>query len=115
MKIETLGLACDTFRDFSSYASHPVTRRPDPQDRGLLTNANHALSWLIGVPGVTLIITVEYRWVTLSGQVDWDYQRVIFGAHHGIGRNSDFAEGFQLVVWIMEVEDCIFCIVVKQT
>jgi osmotically-inducible protein OsmY len=75
MKTETLELANDTFSPFSSYASGTRTGQKDPVDRGLMTNAAHALSWLIGVPGVTLCIVVEHRWVTLSGQVDWDYQR----------------------------------------
>ena len=75
MKTESLALPGDTGSAFSSHASISGARHPDPQDRGLLTNATHALSWLIGLPGVTLIIAVEHRWVTLSGQVDWDYQR----------------------------------------
>ena len=75
MKTETLELANDTSGAFSSYASGTRAGHKDPMDRGLLTNATHALSWLIGLPGVSLRIAVEHRWVTLSGQVDWDYQR----------------------------------------
>jgi osmotically-inducible protein OsmY len=75
MKTETLELANDTFRAFSSYASGTRAGHKDPMDRGLVTKATHALSWLIDVPGVSLCIVVEHRWVTLSGQVDWDYQR----------------------------------------
>ena len=44
-------------------------------DRALEASATHALAWLIRVPGMSLLVAVEHRWVTLSGQVDWDYQR----------------------------------------
>ena len=75
MKTESLELANDTFRSFSSYASGTRAGHTDPMDRGLMINATHALSWLIDLPGVTLCIVVEHRRVSLSGQVDWDYQR----------------------------------------
>lgn len=75
MKTETHNPAGDTFRAFSSHASGTRAGHTDPMDRGLVTNATHALAWLIGLPGVSLHIAVEHRWVTLSGQVDWDYQR----------------------------------------
>ena len=75
VKTETLESANDTLNDFSSYVPGTRAAHKDPMDRVLMTNATRALSWLIGVPGVTLCIAVEHRWVTLSGQVDWDYQR----------------------------------------
>ena len=60
---------------FPVHAPGNRARHTDPMDRALEASATHALAWLIRVPGMSLLVAVEHRWVTLSGQVDWDYQR----------------------------------------
>jgi osmotically-inducible protein OsmY len=37
--------------------------------------AEHALSWTTYLPKDTVKVLVENGWITLSGEVDWDYQR----------------------------------------
>jgi hypothetical protein len=44
-------------------------------DRDIARNAVHVLHWLIRLPAIEVKIRVEGGWVTLTGQVDWEYQR----------------------------------------
>lgn len=52
-------------------------RLPDPQqcdDTDVATAAQKALDWNVFVPG-TVQALVEKGWLTLKGEVQWDYQR----------------------------------------
>jgi osmotically-inducible protein OsmY len=44
-------------------------------DTELAANAEQALSWNAAVAPSAVRLTVERGWVTLHGEVDWDYQR----------------------------------------
>lgn len=44
-------------------------------DTELAAAANHVLKWNASVPDGAVHIKVEKAWVTLSGNVEWDYQR----------------------------------------
>jgi osmotically-inducible protein OsmY len=44
-------------------------------DAEIASAATHALSWNIVIPDDRINVTVEKGWITLDGQVDWDYQR----------------------------------------
>lgn len=50
----------------------PEHRRSDTD---IATAAEHALRWSTLVPVEQVRITVEKGWVTLQGEVEWDYQR----------------------------------------
>jgi len=44
-------------------------------DADIAASAQHALSWCVQVPGAAVRVVVERGWLTLDGQVEWDYQR----------------------------------------
>ena len=44
-------------------------------DADIAKAAQNVLSWVSGMPKDSIRIQVENSWVTLSGTVDWDYQR----------------------------------------
>jgi osmotically-inducible protein OsmY len=44
-------------------------------DTEIAAAAEHALSWNTSVPQDRVKITVEKGWVTLSGELDWNFQR----------------------------------------
>lgn len=44
-------------------------------DSDIAAAAIHALAWNALVPGNRVTVEVEHGWVTLSGEVDWKYQR----------------------------------------
>jgi osmotically-inducible protein OsmY len=50
----------------------PQHRRDDTD---IAVAAEYALKWQTEVPAEKLRITVENGWITLAGEVDWDYQR----------------------------------------
>jgi osmotically-inducible protein OsmY len=52
------------------YASSPVT-----DDDDIAKRAEQILAWDVGVPDDRLKVKVEMGWVTLSGQVDWCFQK----------------------------------------
>ena len=47
----------------------------DRSDEQILDSAFNALDWSYSVPK-GILVTVDRGWITLSGEVDWDYQRV---------------------------------------
>lgn len=44
-------------------------------DADLVTTAMDALKWNLSIPKDTVIVKVEAGWMTLTGTVDWQYQR----------------------------------------
>ncbi len=44
-------------------------------DAEIASAATYALRWSIVIPDDRINVTVEKGWITLDGQVDWDYQR----------------------------------------
>jgi hypothetical protein len=44
-------------------------------DTEIAAAVDHALSWSTSVPKDRIRVTVEKGWVTLSGEVDWNFQR----------------------------------------
>ena len=44
-------------------------------DTDIATSAEHALQWSTSVPAQAISLTVDHGWVTLRGEVEWDYQR----------------------------------------
>ena len=44
-------------------------------DTDIATSAEHALKWNTLVPADKIKLTVDQGWVTLRGEVEWDYQR----------------------------------------
>ena len=44
-------------------------------DTEIAAAVDHALSWNTSVPKDRIKVTVEKGWVTLSGEVDWNFQR----------------------------------------
>ena len=44
-------------------------------DTDIATSAEHALQWNTSVPAQAISLTVDHGWVTLRGEVEWDYQR----------------------------------------
>ena len=44
-------------------------------DTEIAAAAEHALAWSTAVPADKIKVTVEKGWVTLDGEVDWNYQR----------------------------------------
>ena len=44
-------------------------------DTDIATSAEHALKWNTLVPADAIRLTVDHGWVTLRGEVDWDFQR----------------------------------------
>lgn len=54
-----------------------VKLAPDHQrsDTDIAANAEEALKWNTQVPLKAIKLTVDHGWVTLQGEVDWDYQR----------------------------------------
>lgn len=44
-------------------------------DTEIATAAEHALSWNTSIPQDRVKLTVEKGWVTLSGELDWNFQR----------------------------------------
>lgn len=54
-----------------------VTLSPDHRrsDTDIATSIENAIRWNTVVPVDALRVTVDHGWVTLKGDVDWDYQR----------------------------------------
>jgi osmotically-inducible protein OsmY len=50
----------------------PETRRTDEE---LAAAAVERLSWNVSVPAGRVVATVENGWITLTGEVDWHYQK----------------------------------------
>lgn len=46
-------------------------------DEGIAEKALHLLSWNTMLPTGQVVVKVEHGWVTLSGEVDWQYQRAM--------------------------------------
>lgn len=44
-------------------------------DTEIATAVEHTLAWNSSLPKDQIQVTVEKGWVTLSGEIDWDYQR----------------------------------------
>jgi osmotically-inducible protein OsmY len=44
-------------------------------DTDIATSAEHALKWNTLVPSDKIKLTVDHGWITLRGEVDWDFQR----------------------------------------
>jgi len=44
-------------------------------DTDIAVSAEHALKWNTLVPSDKIRLTVDHGWVTLRGEVDWDFQR----------------------------------------
>ncbi len=44
-------------------------------DTDIATSAEQALKWNTLAPATAIRMTVDHGWVTLQGEVDWDYQR----------------------------------------
>jgi osmotically-inducible protein OsmY len=44
-------------------------------DTDIAANAKQALKWNAVVPADAVRLTVDHGWITLQGEVDWDYQR----------------------------------------
>lgn len=44
-------------------------------DTEIATAVEHALGWNSSLPKEQIHLTVEKGWVTLSGEIDWDFQR----------------------------------------
>lgn len=58
-----------------------------------------ALEWNVSVPHEAIDVTVEHGWVTLKGQVDWDYQRK---AAEREARNATGVKGVTNLITIRE-------------
>lgn len=52
-----------------------VTEGISGADEEVATRARASLSWAALVPSGQVQVTVQSRWITLSGQVDWHFQR----------------------------------------
>ncbi len=54
-----------------------VTLSPDHRrsDTDIAASIEHALKWNTVVPAERVRLTVDHGWVTLQGEVEWDYQR----------------------------------------
>lgn len=54
-----------------------VTLSPDHRrsDTDIATSIENAIRWNTVVPVDAIRVTVDHGWVTLKGDVDWDYQR----------------------------------------
>ncbi|HEX5685138.1 MAG TPA: BON domain-containing protein [Ideonella sp.] len=50
----------------------PSHRRSDTD---IAASAEQALKWNVMVPNDSIRLTVDHGWVTLQGEVDWDFQR----------------------------------------
>lgn len=50
----------------------PLTTRPDAD---LARSAENVLEWVSYLPTNSIKVMVEKGWITLTGAVDWDYQR----------------------------------------
>jgi osmotically-inducible protein OsmY len=44
-------------------------------DADIARSAEHALQWMTFLPKDSVKVMVEKGWITLSGQLDWEYQR----------------------------------------
>ncbi len=44
-------------------------------DTDIATSAEYALKWNTLVPAEAITLTVDHGWVTLRGEVEWDFQR----------------------------------------
>ncbi len=44
-------------------------------DTDIATSIEHALRWNTVVPADAIRVTVDHGWITLQGEVEWDYQR----------------------------------------
>jgi osmotically-inducible protein OsmY len=44
-------------------------------DTDIATSAEHALKWNTSIPVDAIRLTVDHGWVTLRGELEWDYQR----------------------------------------
>lgn len=68
-------------------ANDLAVRLPGPAERAdpeIAAAAAHALEWEAFVPLAGLAVTVADGWVTLHGQVEWEYQRR--AAERAVGR-----------------------------
>jgi osmotically-inducible protein OsmY len=45
------------------------------RDQDIAHAAQHVVKWLVSLPPDHVKVMVEAGWITLSGEVDWDYQR----------------------------------------
>lgn len=62
-----------------------------PNDIDMMFAAQHVLSWTSALPSGQVRVLVENGWVTLSGVVDWEYQRVLAVT---VLRHLSFVTGF---------------------
>jgi osmotically-inducible protein OsmY len=53
-------------------------------DTEIASAAAHALKWDAGIPGDKIHVTVDKGWVTLKGEVEWQYQKQ--EAEHAVRR-----------------------------
>jgi osmotically-inducible protein OsmY len=65
-------------------------------DTDIAASAMTALKWHTELPPDAIRITVERGWITLQGELDWDYQRrsaerVVRGLHGVVGLCNDIA------------------------
>ena len=44
-------------------------------DTDIATSVEHALKWNTSIPVDAIRLTVDHGWVTLRGELEWDYQR----------------------------------------
>ncbi len=49
-----------------------IDKRPDEE---IVKAARHALTWNASIPSENIRVMAENGWVTLSGDVEWDYQK----------------------------------------
>ena len=56
-------------------------------DTDIARSVENVLRWTASLPDSAIKVTVESGWVTLSGEVAWQYQRqaAIDGVHHSLG------------------------------
>lgn len=58
------------------HASTPDDRQDGaPNDMEIALSARNVLQWTTYLPKDTFMVRVEKGWLTLSGDVDWEYQR----------------------------------------
>lgn len=53
----------------------PFASEPKMADHGIARRLLDMMAWTVSIPTEKVKIKVEHGWVTLSGMVDWDYQR----------------------------------------
>ena len=57
-----------------------ITARMEQSDADIATAAASALRWNSDVPHDTIRISVDHGWVTLKGEVEWQYQKMAAAA-----------------------------------